>query len=163
MKTSSNLRNGLYGRVSSERQVEERTIASQVADLRARIAADGGEVEPECEFLDDGYSGSTLLRPALERLRDQVAQGTLDRLYVHSPDRLSRKFSLQMLLLDEFQHGGVEVVFLNHTLGQSPEGDLLLHMQGAFAEYERAKIRERIRRGKLHADRRQLALPISDN
>ena len=68
MKT---LRMGLYARVSSDRQAEERTIDSQVAALRARIAADGGHVEGELEFLDDGYSGGTLLRPALERLRDR--------------------------------------------------------------------------------------------
>src|SRR6516162_3094 len=150
MKT---LRMGLYARVSSDRQAEERTIDSQVAALRARIAADGGHVEGELEFLDDGYSGGTLLRPALERLRDQAAQGTLDRLYVHSPDRLARHFAYQVVLLDEFQRAGLEVVFLNHALGQSPESDLLLQVQGVIAEYERAKIRERVRRGKLHAAR----------
>ena len=150
MKT---LRMGLYARVSSDRQAEERTIDSQVAALRARIAADGGHVEGELEFLDDGYSGGTLLRPALERLRDQAAQGTLDRLYVHSPDRLARHFAYQVVLLDEFQRAGLEVVFLNHAIGDSPEGDLLLQVQGVIAEYERAKIRERIRRGKLHAAR----------
>jgi site-specific DNA recombinase len=153
MKTIAPLRIGLYARVSSDRQAEERTIDSQVAALRARIATDGGQVEGELEFLDDGYSGSTLLRPALERLRDQVAQGTLDRLYVHSPDRLARRFAYQVVLLDEFQRAGLEVVFLNHAIGDSPEGDLLLQVQGVIAEYERAKIRERIRRGKLHAAR----------
>src|SRR6516165_1814325 len=150
MKT---LRMGLYARVSSDRQAEERTIDSQVAALRARIAADGGHVDGELEFVDDGYSGGTLLRPALERLRDQVAQGALDRLYVHSPDRLARNFAYQVVLLEEFGRAGLDVVFLNHALGQSPESDLLLQVQGVIAEYERAKIRERVRRGKLHAAR----------
>jgi site-specific DNA recombinase len=153
MKTTATLRIGLYARVSSDRQAEERTIASQIAAVRERIEAEGGHVDGELEFVDDGYSGATLLRPALERLRDQVAQGALDRLYVHSPDRLARNFAYQVVLLEEFGRAGLEVVFLNHALGQSPEGDLLLQVQGVIAEYERAKIRERVRRGKLHAAR----------
>ena len=153
MKTTCNLRIGLYARVSSDRQAEEGTIASQIAALRERIAADGGQIEGELEFIDDGYSGATLLRPALERLRDQVAQGALDRLYLHSPDRLARNYVYQFLLCQEFRRAGLEVVFLNHALGQSPETDLLLQVEGMIAEYERAKIRERIRRGKLHAAR----------
>jgi site-specific DNA recombinase len=153
MITSVTLRVAFYARVSSDHQAEEGTIASQVADLQQRIAADGGRTEPDLEFLDDGYSGATLLRPALERLRDQAAQGMIDRLYVLSPDRLARKYAYQFLVLDELRHAGVEVVFLNHALGQSPEDDLLLQVQGVIAEYERAKISERSRRGKLHAAR----------
>jgi site-specific DNA recombinase len=79
-----------------------------------------------------------------------VAFGSIDRLYVHSPDRLSRKYAYQVLLCDEFQRAGVEVVFLNRALGQTPEDDLLLQVQGMVAEYERAKILERSRRGKRH-------------
>jgi site-specific DNA recombinase len=94
------------------------------------------------------------VRPALERLRDQAAAGAVDRLYVHSPDRLARRYAYQALLVDELQHGGVELVFLNRPLGQGPEDDLLLQVQGIVAEYERAKILERSRRGKLHAARR---------
>src|SRR5947209_11829089 len=102
MKTTTHLRIGLYARVSSDRQAEQRTIDSQLAALRERIGADGAPIEPELEFVDDGYSGGVLLRPALERLRDQVAQGALDRLYVHSPDRLARNFAYQVVLLEEF-------------------------------------------------------------
>ena len=94
-----------------------------------------------------------MLRPALERLRDQAAAGVLDRLYVHSPDRLARSYAYQVLLLEEFRRGGVEVVFLNRPIGRSPEEDLLLQVQGMMAEYERAKIAERSRRGKRHAAR----------
>ena len=139
-----------YARVSSEQQAEAHTIASQVAALRQRVADDGLTVPAEREFLDEGYSGATLLRPALEQLRDLVAEGGVERLYVHSPDRLARKYAYQALLLDEFQAAGVEVVFLNRALGQSPEDDLLLQVQGMVAEYERAKILERSRRGKRH-------------
>jgi site-specific DNA recombinase len=147
------LRVALYARVSSQQQADAHTIDSQVEALQARIRADGWCVAAEACFLDEGYSGGTLLRPALERLRDQVAAGTLDRLYVHSPDRLARNYALQVLLLDEWQRAGVEVVFLNRPIGTSPEEDLLLQVQGMMAEYERAKILERSRRGKRHAAR----------
>ena len=143
----------IYARVSSEQQAQAATIASQVAALEERIAQDSLALEPEMRFLDEGSSGATLIRPALERLRDLAAAGAVDRLYVHSPDRLARKYAYQVLLLDEFCRCGVEVVFLNHPLGQTPEEDLLLQVQGMVAEYERAKILERSRRGKLHAAR----------
>jgi len=141
----------LYARVSSEQQAEAQTIASQVAALRERIAADGLIVSEAMQFLDEGYSGATLLRPALERLRDVIAAGRVDRLYIHSPDRLARKYAYQVLLVDECRRAGVDVIFLNRALGHSPEDDLLLQVQGMIAEYERAKIIERHRRGKRHA------------
>src|SRR5262245_48558217 len=141
----------IYARVSSEQPAEAHTIASQVAALRERVSADGLTVAEAMQFLDDGYSGATLIRPALERLRDVIAAGAVDRLYVHSPDRLARKYAYQVVLVEEFRRAGVEVIFLNRALGQSPEDDLLLQVQGMIAEYERAKIIERHRRGKRHA------------
>src|SRR5271167_4815876 len=122
----SDLRVALYARVSSEKQAEANTIAGQLAELRQRIAQDGCTIHDEDCFVDDGVSGTTLVRPALERLRDQVAHGVIDRLYVLCPDRLARKASYQAVLLDEWTQSGVEVVFLNHALGKSPEDDLLL-------------------------------------
>lgn len=82
-----------------------------------------------------------------------VAAGSVDRLSIHAPDRLARTYAYQVLLVDECRRAGVEVVFLNRALGQSPEDDLLLQVQGMIAEYERAKIIERHRRGKRHAAR----------
>ena len=143
----------IYARVSSDQQAEAQTIASQVAALRERVAAESLVLPEAMQFLDEGYSGATLIRPALERLRDVIAGGAVDRLYVHSPDRLARKYAYQVLLVDEFRRAGVEVIFLNRALGQSPEDDLLLQVQGMIAEYERAKIIERHRRGKRHAAR----------
>ena len=140
----------LYARVSSDQQAQAQTIQSQLVALRARVEADDAVLGAENEFIDEGYSGSTLIRPALERLRDVVAAGGIDRLYVHSPDRLARKYAYQVVLVDELQRAGVAVVFLNHELGRSPEDDLLLQVQGMIAEYERAKILERSRRGKRH-------------
>jgi site-specific DNA recombinase len=140
----------LYARVSSEQQAQTHTIDSQLAALRERIAQDGQHLLPEHEFIDRGYSGSTLLRPALERLRDAVAAGEIEQLYVHSPDRLARKYAYQVMLVDECQRAGVTIVFLNRALDHSPEDELLLQVQGMIAEYERAKMLERSRRGKRH-------------
>src|SRR2546423_1407645 len=153
MLVNESLIAAIYARVSSEQQAKEQTIASQVEALRQRVRQDGLTLPEELCFLDEGASGGTLLRPALERLRDQAAAGVIDRLYVHSPDRLARKYAYQVLLLDELKRCGVEVVFLNRQIGCSPEEDLLLQVQGMVAEYERAKILERSRRGKLHAAR----------
>jgi site-specific DNA recombinase len=146
-----NLAVAIYARVSSDQQAQAQTIDSQVAALRTRVAADDCVLLPECEFIDEGYSGATLVRPGLERLRDLSANGGIERLYVHSPDRLARKYAYQVLLIDEFHRMGIEVVFLNRELSRSPEDELLLQVQGMVAEYERAKILERSRRGKRHA------------
>jgi len=144
----------LYARVSSEQQAQAHTVGSQVEALRQRIADDGAILDDQHCFIDEGYSGGTLVRPALERLRDAAAMGGIDRVYVHSPDRLARNYAYQVLLVDELRRCGVELVFLNRPLGESPEDDLLLQVQGMVAEYERAKILERSRRGKRHAARR---------
>jgi site-specific DNA recombinase len=155
MKCSSEpVRAAIDARVSSDQQAEAGTIASQVEALEARLRRDGQPLEQELRFIDDGYGGTSLVRPALERLRDAAAEGAIDRVYVHSPDRLARSYAYQVLLVDELRRCGVELVFLNRPLGRSPEDDLLLQVQGVIAEYERAKIMERCRRGKLHAARR---------
>ena len=141
----------LYARVSSDQQAEAHTIASQVAALRAQITADGLALPAALAFLDDGYSGTNLQRPALDRLRDAAAAHQIDRLYVLCPDRLARNYAYQVLLLDELTHAGVEVRFLNHPGGATPEDQLLLQVQGVIAAYERAKFLERSRRGKRYA------------
>ncbi len=143
----------LYARVSTDRQAEAQTVGSQLAALRERAASDGLPIASALEFVDEGYSGATLVRPALEQLRDLAALGGVEVLYVHSPDRLARKYVFQVLLLDEFVRVGVRVVFLNQAQQQTPEDELLLQVQGVIAEYERAKIMERVRRGRRHAAR----------
>jgi site-specific DNA recombinase len=144
----------IYARVSSEQQAAAHTIESQLAALTERARSDGTPVPVERQFVDEGFSGATLVRPALDRLRDLTATGVINRIYVHSPDRLARNYGYQVLLIDEWHRASVEVVFLNRPLGQSPEDDLLLQVQGIVAEYERAKILERSRRGKKHAAQR---------
>jgi len=112
----------LYARVSSEKQAQENTIASQIAALKNRIIDDGFSLLEEHQFIDNGYSGSNLVRPALEKLRDQVAFGIIDKIYIHSPDRLSRKYAYQMILIEEFERNGVEVIFLNFQKSKCPFG-----------------------------------------
>ena len=146
-------RAAFYARVSSEAQARDRTIASQVAALRERVAADGATMDPDHAFIDEGHSGSSLVRPALEKLRDVVAAGEIDRVDVLAPDRLARRHAHQALLMEEFRRAGVEVTFLNRPIGAGPEDDLLLQIQGVIAEYERAQILERSRRGRRHAAR----------
>ena len=142
-----------YARVSSEAQARAHTIDSQVAALKERIAADGFQLEPDHGYVDDGWSGTHLQRPALEKLRDAVAGGQVERIYVHAPDRLARRHAHQVLVIEEFRRAGAEVVFLNRSLGNTAEDELLLQVQGVIAEYERAKILERARRGRRHAAR----------
>jgi site-specific DNA recombinase len=142
-----------YARVSSEAQAHAHTIDSQIAALKERIAADGFELEPDHGYTDDGWSGTNLQRPALEKLRDAVAGGDVERIYVHAPDRLARRHAHQVLLIEEFRRSGAEIVFLNRAIGHTAEDELLLQVQGIIAEYERTKILERARRGRRHAAR----------
>lgn len=107
----------LYARVSSEQQSKRGTIDSQIAALKERISADGAQIVDDMCFIDAGVSGATLIRPQLERLRDCAAIGTIDQLYILSPDRLARKYAHQALLMEEFSGCGVQVVFLNHAIG----------------------------------------------
>jgi len=116
----------IYARVSSEQQAQQATIESQVAALKERVVADGHLLLPQDLYLDEGFSVATLVRPALERLRDRIADGAIDRLYVHSPDRLARKYAYQVLLLDELRKQGVTVIFLNGPTGKTAEDELLV-------------------------------------
>lgn len=140
----------IYARVSSDRQREENTIASQTAALIDFASSRGYRVPKQWIFEDDGYSGASLVRPGLERLRDLAAEGQLQAVLVHAPDRLSRKYAYQVLLVEELARHGVETVFVKAPQAATPEDRLLLQFQGMIAEYERAQILERSRRGKRH-------------
>ena len=143
----------LYARVSSARQKKDQTIGSQTQALRAHARQLGLEVPQDWIFEDEGHSGATLLRPALERLRDLAAQGCVDVVLCYSPDRLARKFAYQALLIEEFNRAGVRVEFVSGPRGDSPEDQLLIQFQGMFAEYEKAQLMERYRRGKAYRAR----------
>src|SRR5256714_11597537 len=138
----------IYARVSSARQAKDQTIGSQLAALREHAAQSRLDVPEDWVFADDGHSGATLVRPALEALRDLAAQGCVDVVLVYSPDRLARKFAYQALLIEELARCGTRVEFVNGPRGDSPEDQLLVQFQGMFAEYEKAQLLERYRRGK---------------
>jgi site-specific DNA recombinase len=144
----------IYARVSSERQRQEQTIQSQTAALH-ELAADRGLIVPaDLVFEDEGFSGASLQRPALERLRDRAAEGAFDIVLCHAPDRLARRYAYQVLLLEELARAGVEICFAKEPERcGSPEDELLRQFQGMIAEYERAQIAERTRRGKQHRAR----------
>ena len=148
MKTAA-----IYARVSGDRQREEQTIASQTAALIAFARDQACSVPDEWIIEDDGFTGAELVRPGLERIRDLAAEGAIQAVLIHSPDRLCREYVHQMLLIEEFSRAGVEILFVKSPRSETPEDRLLLQFQGMFAEYERTQILERSRRGKLHRAR----------
>lgn len=143
MKTAA-----IYTRVSSEQQKENKTIGSQVDELLIFAEQQGYVVPDEYVFKDEGYSGAILVRPGLEQIRDLSAEGQIQAILIYSPDRLSRNYAYQVVLMDEFASCGTEVLFINSPKADTPEEALLLQFQGMISEYERAMIKERSRRGK---------------
>jgi site-specific DNA recombinase len=143
------MRVALYARVSTERQERQGTIASQLDALRHFAQAHGHEMVDAYVCIDDGYSGSRLDRPGLDRLRDGAEAGAFEAALVLCPDRLARKYAYQVLILEELERFDVHVIFLEQPPSEDPHARLLVQIQGAIAEYERMKIAERYRRGKL--------------
>src|ERR1700685_2196711 len=143
----------IYARGSAEQQREANTISSQTASLIEFAQGHDLEVPEEWVFQDEGYSGATLERPALERVRDLAAEGEIQVVLAYAPDRLSRKYAYQILLIEELARSGVETLFIKAPQGSSAEDQLLVQFQGMIAEYERAQILERSRRGKRHRAR----------
>ncbi len=143
------MRAALYARVSTERQADRGTIGSQLSLLREHIAAAGDELVGE--YVDDGHSGARLDRPGLDALRDAAEAGLVERVWCLSPDRLARAYAYQVLVLDELDRFGVTVAFTDSPglAADDPQATLLTQVQGVIAEYEKAKIAERYRRGKL--------------
>ena len=138
----------IYVRVSTQRQAHAQTIEQQLERLRTHIRNQGWELTWEHIFRDDGYSGASLNRPGLDRLRDAVRAAEVDRVLITDPDRLARNDVRQMVLLEELERWGCQVLFLDRPMSQDPHDHLLLQIRGAVAEYERTLIAERMRRGR---------------
>src|SRR3954454_6647678 len=147
------MRAAIYARVSTERQGRDQTIDSQLDALRRWVSGHGHELKDEHIYIDEGYSGARLDRPALDRLRDAAREGEFDVLAVYSPDRLARRYAYQVLLLEELRKAACDVAFVERPISDDPHDQLLLQIQGAIAEYERAVLGERFRRGKLQKAR----------
>jgi site-specific DNA recombinase len=143
------MRIAMYVRVSTQRQAQAQTIEQQLELLRAHSQRQGWEWKDEHVFRDDGYSGASLRRPGLDRLRDHINRAAFDRVMITAPDRLARNYVHQVLLLEELQRGGCQIEFLERPMSQDPHDRLLLQIRGAVAEYERNLIAERMRRGRL--------------
>jgi site-specific DNA recombinase len=149
----------VYARVSTQRQAQANTTEQQLERLRAYVEGHGWEVPAENVFRDDGYSGATLRRPGLDRLREAVTSARLERILITAPDRLARNYVHQVLLVEELQRHGAAVEFLERPMSQDPHDQLLLQIRGAVAEYERTLITERMRQGRLRKLRAGALLP----
>jgi site-specific DNA recombinase len=153
-------RAALYARVSTEMQEKEQTIQSQLAAITGYADQHGFQHSTALTYTDDGYSGTWLDRPALDELRDHAREGRFDVVVVLCPDRLARRYAYQVLILEELKRAGIEIHFCERPIQDTPDDQLLLQIQGAIAEYERAKVLDRCRRGRLHRARRgELAPP----
>src|SRR5579859_4934573 len=135
-----------YARVSTDRQAERQTIAQQVERLQTYAHQQQWQLTTERIFKDDGFSGARLDRPALDRLRDTVANGAVDVVLITSPDRLARRYAYQVWLLEEFERAGVKVIFLDRPPTGDPQDVLVIQIRGVVAEYERTVIADRMRR-----------------
>jgi site-specific DNA recombinase len=149
----------IYVRVSTDRQMLAQTIDQQIERLRIHLQSQGRDLLADHMFRDDGYSGATLNRPGLDRLRDRAREATIAHLWITSPDRLARNYVHQMVLLEEFEQYGCQVHFLDQPLSHDPHDHLLLQIRGAVAEYERTLIADRMRRGRQMKLRAGALLP----
>lgn len=140
-----------YSRVSTEEQVDNTSMRTQLEAIHKYASEHDMEVVKDC--IDAGVTGATLDRPELNELRELVRIGQVDAVIVYDPDRLSRNFAHLMVLASELDRAGVELAFVTESMEKSPEGRMLFGMKGLFAEYERTKIVERTMRGKMQKAR----------
>ncbi len=135
----------IYARVSTSDQVKGTSLDSQVEACQQYAAANGYSI---LQVVREDASGARLGRPGLDSVRDMAAEGLIQAVIIFDPDRLARNLGHLMLLTEELERRRVELVFVNSSHDTTPEGKMMLQMRGMFAEYERAKIMERSRRGK---------------
>src|SRR3989344_1003032 len=140
----------LYARVSTSGQEKEQTINSQIEEIESKAKQDGNMIGQNLKYTDDGWSGELLARPSLDNLRDAVKNKAFEILYVYDLGRLSRNFLNQLILKKELIDAGIQIVSLHDINGENPESLLAQNVMGLFHDYERIKIAERFRRGKLY-------------
>jgi DNA invertase Pin-like site-specific DNA recombinase len=140
------MRAGIYARVSTTDQ----TCENQLLELRSYCDARGWTIANE--FVDHGVSGAKERRPALDDLVKDAKRRRFDVLVVWRLDRLGRNLRHLILLLDDLQATGVAFVSLSEGIdATTPAGRLQLHVLGAIAEFERARITERVIAGMARA------------
>ncbi|WP_371381434.1 recombinase family protein [Sporomusa aerivorans] len=139
--------NAIYSRVSTDEQARTGySLQDQIQSCRQRLLSLG--LANINDYIDDGYSGEFLERPALDKLRDDLRAGIIEHVCVYDPDRLSRNLTNQLILADEIEKSGAKLLFITGDYDASPEGRLFFSMRGAISAFEKAKIRERSMRGK---------------
>jgi len=146
----------IYMRVSTQNQENEATIKNQEMELREQIKADGLTLLDENIYQDDGWSGTILERPALDRLQADAMDKKFNTLYFYDRGRISRRFVHQEVILDSLKANDVECISLKDINGDSDEDRLMGGVMGLFQEYERLKITQRMRVGKkrkVHEDK----------
>ena len=136
----------LYARVSGDLQAKEGTIESQVLALRKQIAAAGLQLVRE--YIDDGFPGARLDRPALDEMRRDVKTPLFDAIYFLDADRIARDVTIQTIIIEEILKHRKQLVINGKDYVKNPENKFTLTVLGAVAELERAKIVERVTRGK---------------
>ena len=137
----------VYARVSTSNQEKEGTIETQLSAVRDFSKKNNYTIVQE--YLDDGWSGDILVRPELDRLRLDAKKKIWQAVLMYDPDRIARRYSYQELVMDELREAGIEVLFVTTTTPKNEEDKILYGVKGIFAQYERAKISERFRIGKL--------------
>jgi site-specific DNA recombinase len=138
----------LYARVSTDEQARSGySLAHEIEALRAHAAHGGYEVLEEVE--DAGFSGASLERPGLDRVRDLVAGGDVSVVLAQDRDRFAREPAYLFLLREEFALKGCVLRALNDRGDAAPEGQLTDGIMDQLARFERLKIAERTRRGLL--------------
>ena len=137
----------IYARVSTSTQEEQQTIQNQLTALRE--FADKNSYIVVREYVDNGWSGDVLARPGLDTLRQDIKGKIWEAVLIYDPDRLARRYSYQELVMDELRDAGVEIIFITVPTPKNSEDKILHGVRGLFAEYERTKIAERFRLGKL--------------
>jgi site-specific DNA recombinase len=148
----------LYARVSTDEQARSGySLAQQIEALREYASREGYEVLEEVE--DPGQSGASLERPGMDRVRDLVATGSVSVVLAQDRDRFAREPAYHYLLRREFEQQGTKIRALNDRGDESLEGELTDGILDQLAKYERGKITERSRRGKLRKAREGKIVP----
>jgi site-specific DNA recombinase len=137
----------IYGRVSSSNQEQEGTIETQLSAVNDFASKNGYVIVQK--YTDEGWSGDSIVRPALDQLRMDAKKKIWSAVIMYDPDRLARRYSYQELVMDELREAGIELIFVTVTAPKNSEDKILYGVRGLFAEYERAKIAERFRLGKV--------------
>jgi len=137
----------VYARVSTARQEEEHTIETQLSAVREFAEKKSYTIVKE--YIDEGWSGDMLARPQLDQLRQDAKSKIWEGVLSYDPDRIARRYSYQELVMDELKEAGAEVLFVTTPSPKNGEEKILHGVKGLFAEYERVKIAERFRLGKM--------------